>query len=80
VRLPKVETGHAPAEREILAEIEAEVGHVDGVDRLLFYRPDLFGHHQMAATEAIVRRPSEWSVGERELFAAFVSGQNQCPF
>jgi AhpD family alkylhydroperoxidase len=24
--------------------------------------------------------PSEWSVGERELFAAFVSAQNQCPF
>jgi len=27
-----------------------------------------------------MRGESEWSVGERELFAAFVSCQNQCPF
>jgi hypothetical protein len=24
--------------------------------------------------------PSDWSVGERELFAAFVSSVSQCPF
>jgi len=27
-----------------------------------------------------MRGPSEWTVGERELFAAFVSRLNQCVF
>ena len=27
-----------------------------------------------------MRGPSEWSAGERELFAAFTSLLNQCPF
>jgi hypothetical protein len=27
-----------------------------------------------------MRGPSEWRVGERELFAAFTSRLNQCPF
>jgi hypothetical protein len=27
-----------------------------------------------------MRGPSEWTVGERELFAAFTSRLNQCPF
>jgi AhpD family alkylhydroperoxidase len=27
-----------------------------------------------------MRGPSDWSVGERELFAAFVSNLNQCRF
>jgi AhpD family alkylhydroperoxidase len=27
-----------------------------------------------------MRGPSEWSAGERELFAAFTSQLNQCPF
>ena len=29
---------------------------------------------------AALRGPSDWSEGERELFAAFVSALNQCPF
>jgi len=28
----------------------------------------------------VMRGPSEWSVAERELFAAFVSSLNQCVF
>ncbi len=28
----------------------------------------------------VMRKPSDWSVGERELFAAFVSRTNSCPF
>jgi len=32
------------------------------------------------ALELALRGPSDWSDGERELFAAFVSSLNQCVF
>ncbi len=48
--------------------------------KLLLYRSEIFGLPMSAAFQAVLRGPSEWSVGERELFAAFVSAQNQCPF
>jgi hypothetical protein len=50
------------------------------VVRTMRYRPELFGRPFSAALQQIMRGPSDWSVGERELFAAFVSCQNQCPF
>jgi hypothetical protein len=51
-----------------------------GVLKTLNYRPELFGRPFSAALDAAMRGPSEWSPGERELFAAFVSSLNQCPF
>ena len=51
-----------------------------GVLKTLHYRPELFGRPFSDALEAAMRGPSEWSAGERELFAAFVSSLNQCPF
>ena len=48
--------------------------------KLLLYRCDLFGRPMSAAFHAVLRGPSEWSVGERETFAAFVSRLNQCVF
>ena len=50
------------------------------VMRTLRYRPSLFGRPHSEHTHAVMRGPSEWSVGERELFAAFVSRLNQCQF
>jgi hypothetical protein len=48
--------------------------------KLLLYRSEIFGAPMSDAFQELLRGPSEWSVGERELFAAFVSVQNQCPF
>lgn len=48
--------------------------------KLLLYRSEIFGGPMSAAFQAVLRGPSEWSVGERELMAAYVSVQNQCPF
>ena len=50
------------------------------VVRTMRYRSELFGRPFSAALQEIMRGPSDWPVGERELFAAFVSAQNQCPF
>ena len=50
------------------------------VVKMLLYRPEKFGGPYSKMLHALMRGPSEWSAGERELFAAFVSRQNQCPF
>jgi uncharacterized peroxidase-related enzyme len=48
--------------------------------RLGFYRPDFYGRLMNAFTHASMRGASSWSVGERELMAAYVSKLNQCEF
>ena len=50
------------------------------VVRTLRYRRQRFGRWHAAHTQAVMRGPSEWTVGERELFAAFVSRLNRCEF
>jgi hypothetical protein len=50
------------------------------VVKTLLYRPELFGRPYSAAVDEAMRGESDWSPGERELFAAFVSSVNQCPF
>ena len=53
---------------------------VSDVRRMLTHRPELFGRPFSEALQDVMRGPSDWSVAERELFAAFVSSLNQCPF
>ena len=50
------------------------------VVKTLEYRPAFFGTPFNAIIQEVMRGPSEWSVGERELFAAFVSDRNRCMF
>ena len=80
IRLPCVEQGHEPAMRAKLEATREQVGHLDGVDLILAYRPEIFGATFRTATQTIMRGESEWTPGERELIATFVSAQNQCPF
>jgi hypothetical protein len=64
-----------------LACIDAvEVERPLGVLKTLNYRPELFGRPFSAALDLAMRGRSDWSAAERELFAAFVSSLNQCPF
>ena len=51
-----------------------------GVVRTLLYRKEFFGQPWGALTQQVMRGPSEWTVGERETFAAVVSRFNQCVF
>ena len=52
----------------------------DPVAKVSLYRPELFGRPWLRFAESIMRGPSEWTAGERELIAAFVSRLNSCPF
>ena len=51
-----------------------------GVIKTLLYRPELFGEPFSEELDVVMRGPSDWSVGERELFAGFASALNQCLF
>jgi len=55
-------------------------GHAPGVVRTLLYRKEFFGKQWGELTQQVMRGPSEWTVGERETFAAVVSRFNQCVF
>lgn len=81
MRLQVVESGHAPSEAAVLEGIRMAVGRepVDVV-KTLYYRPELFGRPFSDVLDEAMRGPSDWSAGERELFAAFVSSLNQCLF
>ena len=48
--------------------------------KTLYYRPELFGRPFSDALDLAMRGESDWSPGERELFATFVSSLNQCLF
>ena len=50
------------------------------VVKTLEFRPGFFGTPFNNLIQEVMRGPSEWSVGERELFAAFVSKRNRCLF
>lgn len=81
MRLDNVSKGHTLPKKLILGMIRLMSGmRAPDVVRVLFYRPDYFGDPFSAWTHAALRGPSEWSVGERELFAAFVSRKNQCRY
>jgi len=81
MRLSNVERGDSLANRLIFKVIRAFSGfRAPDVVRTLRYRQQLFGRPHSAHTQAVMRGPSEWSVGQRELFAAFVSHLNQCHF
>lgn len=61
------------------------IGLVMGVDppdvlRTLTYRADYFGAAFSEMVHEVMRGDSPWSVGERELFAAYISKVNACKF
>jgi hypothetical protein len=80
MRLKKVHEGHRLPDKLMLAAMNLIVGHAPGVVRTLRYRKEFFGRPFSELTQEVMRGPSQWSVGERETFAAFVSRLNQCVF
>lgn len=80
MRLRRVHSGHRLPDKLMLSVMNLVVGHAPGVVRTLRYRKEYFGGPFSELTQQVMRGPSPWSVGEREIFAAFVSRLNQCVF
>lgn len=79
MRLSILESGHRLRTKALLTVIRVVSGHpvVDAV-KLAFYRPDFYGAG--ALTHEAMRGASQWSVGDRELMAAFVAQTVESPF
>jgi uncharacterized peroxidase-related enzyme len=80
MRLPAVERGHRFKERMILGIVRRTMGEATDVQRVLFHRPEFLGRPLGAITHHAMRLPGDWSIAERELFAAHLSNQNRCQF
>jgi hypothetical protein len=81
MRLERVDHGHTVPQKLLFSLIRVFSGFpVPDVVKTLLYRKAWFGTHMTKLTQRIMRGPSLWAVGERELFAAFCSRVQQCPF
>lgn len=80
MRVHKVHAGHRLRDKVMLGMMRLVMGHAPGVVRTLMYRKEFFGVPWTNLTQQVMRGPSPWSVGEREIFAAHVSRLNQCVF
>jgi uncharacterized peroxidase-related enzyme len=81
MRLGILDRGHGPRQR-LLLRVMRLVGRTepDPVAKVCLYRPEFFGRPWLHWAAQLMRSPSEWTAGEREVFAVFVSQLNDCPF
>lgn len=81
MRLPEVERGDSFGNRLLIRFISAVSGmRLPDAARVAFYHKNFFSAPLGAWTQAAMRGPSAWSVGERELMAAMVAKWNSCAF
>ena len=81
MRLRILDSGHSFGTRALFALIRTVSRQpVLDVIKLVKYRADFYGNPMSALTQEAMRGPSQWSVGDRELMAAFIAKTNQCDF
>jgi len=81
MRLKILTSGYSFGTKVLFALIHAVSRQpVPDAAKLVFYRPDFYGAPMKEFTHQAMRGPSAWSVGDRELMAAFVSQMNACAF
>ena len=81
MRLEILNRGYGSGTKLLFALIRLFSGHpVPDAAKLVFYRPDFYGARAKEFTHEAMRGPSAWSVGDRELMAAYVSKVNECAF
>jgi len=81
MRLREIERGDGIVSRLLISFISLVSGmRLPDAARVAFYHKEFFGTPMGEWTQAAMRGPSEWSVGERELMAALVAKWNSCGF
>jgi uncharacterized peroxidase-related enzyme len=81
MRLPEIDRGDGLSNRLLIGFISIVSGmRLPDAARVAFYHKSFFAAPMGAWTQAAMRGPSEWSVGERELMAAMVAKWNSCAF
>ncbi|MFI6830918.1 carboxymuconolactone decarboxylase family protein [Kribbella sp. NPDC050241] len=81
MRLEILNSGYKPGTKLLFAMIRLFSRQpVPDAAKLVFYRPDFYGNRAKVFTHEAMRGPSEWSVGDRELMAAYVSKVNETAF
>ena len=81
MRLAILDHGHTIKTKALFAMVRLLSGHrAPDVVKTLRYRPEFFGGLMSPLFQSAMRGPSDWSVGDRELMAAFVSRVNSCEF
>jgi uncharacterized peroxidase-related enzyme len=81
MRLDVLNRGYGPGTKLLFALIRLFSRHpVPDAAKLVFYRPDFYGSRAKEFTHEAMRGPSAWSVGDRELMAAYVSQVNESAF
>jgi AhpD family alkylhydroperoxidase len=81
MRLRILDSGHGFGTKALFALIRTVSRQpVLDVVKLVKYRADFYGSPMQEVTHETMRGPSSWSVGDRELMAAFVAKTNQCDF
>lgn len=81
MRLRVLDKGHTIGNQALLALIHLVSRHrAPDVVKTLRYRPEFFGGPMTDVFQEVMRGPSAWPVGDRELMAAYVSKVNACEF
>lgn len=81
MRLKNIGSGHNFRQKIVMAIIKAlSLSEVADVTRIFMHRPAFFGKPFSRLGQGVLRGESDWSVGERELFGAFVSKLNRCAY
>lgn len=81
MRLDVLDRGHTFGTKALFVLIRLLSGHrAPDVVKTLRYRREFFGAPMGRVFQAAMRGPSEWSVADRELMAAYVSKTNACEF
>ena len=81
MRLSVLDTGHTFGKKAMLAMIRVVSRQpVQDVIKTMLYRPEFLGGMLGPLLQTVMRGPSAWSVGDRELMAAYISKTNECEF
>ena len=81
MRLEVLNSGHAFKTKALFTVMRVvSRQRVPDVIKMLTYRPDFLGNPLNECFQEAMRGSSPWSVGDRELMAAYVSKMNECEF